>query len=507
MITRCARPASSRVWSACPRHALPAGRFYHTSTSNNVKNTTRGTDLDDSVSSQDIRKIHRLGNNTSRHAVQQLTLTPQGRDKIIRSKATWEHASDRTFIDLNPGLGGFHYAFRRHDYRLLCAIEQDPQNAELYRQNFRGAKVKTGQLSSGILPHFASVLCLPCRDTDGEMIFQILELVAKKPSQRRPLVLLIEHTPSFASVDQDRKPTGQFARMQEQLAGMGYTLQWRIYDTSRFGLPLQRERLFMIAVKASYSSVPFEFPNSPYTRAEADEFTVRSILENPTSVSLDNLLFKGPGEVHWKERPDISRNVINMGHYNETREDNRQRFIIVSDLGHVPSLDPDAPFFIRTLGSGATSLTPNTPRSRSSTPPPETDEDGRSMIVRRLTIRELARLWGFSDDTHLWSEQRVAWKHIAYSVSPRIADALASAITVQYFTGPQKRPKAYWDGAKDANLPLMNDLLKRLEGDIQLLRRDLSLAKEQVIGHNIELRELRRKLEEMERLRHVPVGS
>lgn len=509
MITRLVRPASSRVWSGCRRHALPAGPFYHTSASKNVSDTSLGSDLDDTVFSKDIKKVRGLGNNTSRHAVQQLTLTPRGRDRVVRSKATWEHASDRTFIDLNPGLGGFHYAFRRHDYRLLCAIEKDPQNAELYRQNFRGAKVKIGELSSGILPHFASVLCLPCCDADGEeMIFKTLELVAAKPSQRRPLVLVMEHTPSFASGNQDKKPTGDFARLQSRLSDMGYNLQWRIYDTSRFGLPLQRERLFMIAVKASYSSVPFEFPNSPYTRAEADEFTVRSILENPTSVSLESLIYKGPDELHWKERPDISRNVINMGHYyKQTQENQREKLIIVSDLGHVPSLDPDAPFLIRTLGSESCKVTPNTPRSRSSPPFLGIDGDRRSMMIRRLTTRELARLYGFSDDTHLWSEQHVAWKHIAYSVSPRIADALVSAITVQYFTGPQKRPKAYWDGAKDANLPLMNDLLKRLEGDVQLLRRDLSLAKEQVIGHNTELRELRRRLEEMEKLRPVPVGS
>lgn len=488
---------------------LSAGPFYHTSTSKNVSDKIPGPDLDDTVvSTKDIKKVRGLGNNTSQHAVQQLTLTPRGRDRVVRSKATWEHASDRTFIDLNPGLGGFHYAFRRHDYRLLCAIEKDPQNAELYRQNFRGAKVKLGELSSGILPHFASVLCLPCCDADGEIIFKTLELVAAKPSQRRPLVLIMEHKPSFASGDQDKKPTGDFAKLQGRLSDMGYNLQWRIYDTSRFGLPLQRERLFMIAVKASYSSVPFEFPNSPYTRAEADEFTVRSILENPTSVSLESLIYKESDELHWRERPEASRNVINMGHYyQETQEGQREKLMIVSDLGHAPSLDPDAPFFIRTLGSESSKVTPKTPRSRSLSPFLDIDGNGRSMMIRRPTIRELARLYGFSDDTHLWSEQHVAWKHIAYSVSPRIADALVSAITVQYFTGPQKRPKAYWDGAKDANLPLMNDLLKRLEGDVQLLRRDLSLAKEQLIGHNTELRELRRRLEEIEKSRLVPVGS
>ena len=176
------------------------------------------------------------------------------------------------FVDLFGGIGGFHQALKSQGGQCIAAVEIDAAARETYRRN-HGSDFPIFEDIRGVavseLPAFDLLLAgFPCQSfsvagnqvgyaaTDkGTLFFEVVRIA--RDSQ--PQLILLENVPAFASIDEGK--TADTA--MDALAAIGYATSIEVLDAGDFGLPQQRERLFMVAHRIDLfqeHGTPFAFP-------------------------------------------------------------------------------------------------------------------------------------------------------------------------------------------------------------------------------------------------------
>jgi len=159
------------------------------------------------------------------------------------------------FIDLFGGIGGFHHGLAKASERFRCAwyCEKDKYAVQTYNKNFKENYRPTDitKVKAKDIPDF-DMLCggFPCQsfsiagkrngfqDTRGTMFFEICRLVKEK----KPSILLLENVKGLLSADYGRC----FATILLQLDELGYDVEWQVLNSKNFGVPQNRERVFII---------------------------------------------------------------------------------------------------------------------------------------------------------------------------------------------------------------------------------------------------------------------
>ena len=160
------------------------------------------------------------------------------------------------YIDLFSGIGGFREGLTRAG-GFACAghCEIDKFADKSYRALF---DTEGEWFCSDIrktdpneIPEF-DLLCagFPCQpfsiagnlggfsDPRGTLFFEIARLAAA----RKPAYLLLENVPNLLSHDGGRT----FASILHALDGLGYGVEWQVLNSSDFGVPQSRKRLYLI---------------------------------------------------------------------------------------------------------------------------------------------------------------------------------------------------------------------------------------------------------------------
>jgi DNA (cytosine-5)-methyltransferase 1 len=188
---------------------------------------------------------------------------------------------DFTFIDLFAGIGGFHIAMHSVGGKCVFASEWDKFARITYEENFK--KISPKLFNNGsfnwdindadpdIIPDF-DILCagFPCQpfshaglkrgfeDTRGTLFFNIAKIIdIKKKKGKAPKVLLLENVKGLRGHDKGRT----LKTIIEILNGLGYDIETKVLNSKYFGLPQNRERLFIVAwLKEKNISKQFKFP-------------------------------------------------------------------------------------------------------------------------------------------------------------------------------------------------------------------------------------------------------
>ena len=198
------------------------------------------------------------------------------------------------FVDLFAGIGGFHLALSSFGASCVFASEWDKHAAATYQANF-GLKPAGDitQISEEDIPSH-DILCggFPCQafsiagkqkgfeDTRGTLFFDIARIV----DYHKPSVLFLENVKNLAKHDD-----GNTLRIIiTTLENLGYTIYTRVLNASNFGLPQNRERLYIVAFHKRLDASSFQFPEIPNT-----------------PVSLENVLEIKPKEAKVIQRTDI----------------------------------------------------------------------------------------------------------------------------------------------------------------------------------------------------------
>lgn len=159
------------------------------------------------------------------------------------------------FIDLFAGIGGFRLGIERAlpGARCLYTNEWDKYASSIYVRRFGGdvdLRDIRAVATSEIPDHDLLVGGFPCQafsvagkrlgfeDTRGTLFFEIARILRDK----RPRYLLLENVKGLLSHDNGQT----FQTILGVLTDLGYELEWEVLNSKDFGVPQNRERVFII---------------------------------------------------------------------------------------------------------------------------------------------------------------------------------------------------------------------------------------------------------------------
>jgi len=159
-----------------------------------------------------------------------------------------------TFIEMFCGIGGFRLGLERSGWRCVWANDIDKHACQIYRKHFGDRELVEGDIRtidpSTIPDHTLLTAGFPCQsfsvagkrkgfeDTRGTLFYHIARVACAK----RPPLLLLENVKGLLSNDGGRT----FARILQTLDELGYDVEWQVLNSKYFGVPQNRERVFII---------------------------------------------------------------------------------------------------------------------------------------------------------------------------------------------------------------------------------------------------------------------
>lgn len=190
------------------------------------------------------------------------------------------------YIDLFGGIGGFSLGLEKASKEFKCVgyYEIDKYAVQTYNKNFGTEYEPTDirKVRAEDIPDF-DVLCagFPCqafsiagkrlgfKDTRGTLFYEIARIIKVK----RPRFLFLENVKGLLSHNSGRT----FATILATLDELGYDAEWQVLNSKYFGVPQNRERIFIIGHLRGQSSRQVFPIRQDEQEADEDRAIVRTI--------------------------------------------------------------------------------------------------------------------------------------------------------------------------------------------------------------------------------------
>lgn len=175
------------------------------------------------------------------------------------------------FIDLFAGMGGFRLGFEQavieQQKKPVCVFSSEikPYAIQVYKDNYSNEDVAGDitKIDSSEIPDFDVLLAgFPCQafssagkrqgflDTRGTMFFEVERILKAK----KPKAFILENVEGLVKHDLLNKndEMGQtLIIILEALRELGYSVSWKVFDASYFGIPQARKRIFITGTLSS----------------------------------------------------------------------------------------------------------------------------------------------------------------------------------------------------------------------------------------------------------------
>ncbi|MDC1067533.1 DNA cytosine methyltransferase [Candidatus Kapabacteria bacterium] len=171
------------------------------------------------------------------------------------------------FIDLFAGIGGFHYALQSFGANCVFASEIDEKASKIYKTNHHiKPKGDITQINEKEIP-VHDILCggFPCQafsisgkqkgfeDTRGTLFFDIARII----DYHRPKIIFLENVKNFVKHNNGNT----LKTVIKTLENLNYKVFYKVLNTSNFGLPQNRERVYIVGFnKNEFKNIKFSFP-------------------------------------------------------------------------------------------------------------------------------------------------------------------------------------------------------------------------------------------------------
>ncbi len=297
------------------------------------------------------------------------------------------------FIDLFAGIGGIRFPFDELGASCVFSSEMDKYASQTYFANYNEIpKGDITQIDAKDIPSFDILLAgFPCQpfsnaghkkgfeDTRGTLFFDICRII----DFHKPKVLFLENVKGLRSHNKGHT----FTTIKSRLEDLGYDIYSDVLNAKSFGLPQNRERIYIIGFKKGLVS-QFTFPSSLNSKP-----FLGSVLESKVS-----------------EKYTISDKLW-IGHQRRKKE-------------HVSK------------GNGFGYSLFNSSSEYTSTLSARYYKDGSEILIsqegnnpRKITPREAARLQGFPDNFIIPVSDVQAYKQFGNSVAVPVIRAIANKIS------------------------------------------------------------------------------
>lgn len=165
---------------------------------------------------------------------------------------------DVTFIDFFSGIGGFHSGFEKAGMKCVGWCEFDKFAQKSYRAMYNTErlwfsddirKARGWELPNSTIWTFG----FPCQDisiagkqkgirrgTRSGLFFEIMRLI-DECEDNKPKWLVCENVKNLLSIDGGRGMLAVLSEMDKR----GYDAEWKIYNSKNYGVPQNRERVYI----------------------------------------------------------------------------------------------------------------------------------------------------------------------------------------------------------------------------------------------------------------------
>lgn len=320
--------------------------------------------------------------------------------------------SNFTFIDLFAGIGGFRLALQNLGGTCIFSSEWDTYSKQTYKANF--GKLPFGDITlsktKAAIPNSFDILCagFPCQafsiagkrggfeDTRGTLFFDVAEIIDK----HRPKAIFLENVKGLTNHDKGRTLSTILNVLREDLGY--YVPEPRIMNAKDFGVPQNRERIFIVGFRKDLNINSFQYPE-PLSLATC----VSDIIEE-AEVSVKYYLSKQylSTLVEHKRRHADKGNGFG---YEILEKNGIANAVVCGGMGRERNL---------VLDDRLTNFTPVTNIKG------EVNREG----IRKMTPREWARLQGFPDNYKIVVSDAQAYKQFGNSVAVPAIQATAKQI-------------------------------------------------------------------------------
>lgn len=296
-------------------------------------------------------------------------------------------------IDLFAGIGGIRLGFEEHGGESVFSSEWDTSAQKTYQANF--GEIPYGDITKiepNEIPDFDVLLAgFPCQpfsqaglkkgfaDTRGTLFFDIARII----NHHKPKVVFLENVKRFRTHDGGNT----FAVVKGTLEEMGYEVHAEILNAKNFGVPQNRERIYIIGFLGKTN---FEFPKGVIVKKILGDILEKKVDRKYT---ISDKLWAG----HQRRRKEHAEKGNGFGYslFNERSE------------------------YTSTISA-------------------RYYKDGSEILIeqkgknpRKLTPREAARLQGFPEDFVIPVSDNQAYKQFGNSVAVPVIKELARRIVAE----------------------------------------------------------------------------
>lgn len=316
-------------------------------------------------------------------------------------------------IDLFAGIGGIRLGFDlafKDKIETVFISEWDEKAQETYRANFDDDIEIMGDITKinekDIPEHDILLAGFPCQafslagqkkgfeDARGTLFFDVARIV----KFHQPKVVFAENVKNLVNHDRGRT----FKVIKEILTDLGYTVFYKVLNSKDFGVPQNRERIYIVAFRNDIAPFNFNFPEkTDDTKVIADiiEGEETSTKYYLSTVYLESLR---------KHRKRHEEKGNGFG-YEVRGHDSIAGAIVCGGMGRERNLIVDK-------------------RLTDFTPVTHIKGEVNKEYIRRMTPREWARLQGFPDNFKLVVADTHLYKQFGNSVTVPVIEAIAEQI-------------------------------------------------------------------------------
>lgn len=321
-------------------------------------------------------------------------------------------------ISLFSGCGGLDSGFERAGFEIPVANEFDSAIWQTFKLNHPKSKLITQdvrELSADFFPDDIDGIIggPPCQswseagaqrginDSRGKLFFDYIRILNAK----QPKFFLAENVNGMLA----NRHSEAVNFIAEMFKSCGYELTINLVNAKNYGVAQERKRVFYIGFRKDLN-INFKFPHGS-TEADSKKLTLRDTI--------------------W----DLQFTAVpaSQGNFHNPQADNNNEFFtgnfstIFMSRNRVKSWDEQA-FTVQASGRHC-QLHPQAPKMIFVSQNDRRFVKGKEHLYRRMTVREIARVQGFSDDfKFVYSSVNDAYKMIGNAVPVPLAYEIALAI-------------------------------------------------------------------------------